>query len=182
MPEPGFAENVERLFHEALNAATVARADFLKGACQGDAELRQAVERLLVANNSAAKGSVWERTALETLTGSLISESSIDRYRLLNRLGEGGMGVVYEAVRADDAYSKRVAIKIVNPIAAAGSTLARRFRTERQILAGLEHPNIARLLDGGETAEGLPFLVMEYVEGLPLDGYVLQNRLSRRAI
>jgi tetratricopeptide (TPR) repeat protein len=70
----------------------------------------------------------------------------------------------------------------VNPIAAAGSNLVRRFRTERQILAGLEHPHIARLLDGGETADGLPFLVMEYVEGLPIDQYVAQNRLSHRAL
>ena len=87
------------------------------------------------------------------------------------------MGVVYLAVRADDHYQKRVAIKLVQHGLYTGAIL-HRFRTERQILASLDHPNIARLLDGGTTTDGRPYLVMEYVEGLPIDVYCDRHKLS----
>jgi serine/threonine protein kinase len=94
----------------------------------------------------------------------------IGPYELREEIGEGGMGVVYRAVRADDQYRKEVAIKLLKNGLDSSSTLAR-FKVERQILASLEHPNIARLFDGGATADGLPYFVMELVNGLPIDEY-----------
>jgi len=100
-------------------------------------------------------------------------------YKILEEIGAGGMGVVYCGARADDEYSQRVAIKVVGGIFASRTHLER-FRTERQILADLNHPNIARLLDGGTTPEGLPFLVMEFIEGTPINKYCDDHQLSLR--
>ncbi len=93
------------------------------------------------------------------------------------KLGEGGMSTVYLAVRADDAYQQKVALKVL-AYGADRSDLSARFRAERQILASLDHPGIARLLDGGTTDDGRPYLVMEYIEGAPLDQYCDQHRLG----
>ena len=93
------------------------------------------------------------------------------------KLGEGGMSTVYLAVRADDAYQQKVALKVLG-YGADRSDLSARFRAERQILASLDHPGIARLLDGGTTDDGRPYLVMEYIEGAPLDQYCDQHRLG----
>jgi eukaryotic-like serine/threonine-protein kinase len=101
-------------------------------------------------------------------------------YRLIRELGRGGMGTVYLAVRSDDAFQKRVAVKILKRGMDTDS-IVRRFRTERQILASLEHPNIAGLLDGGTTADGLPYFAMEYVEGQPIDEYADAQRLDTTA-
>src|SRR5690606_7677962 len=100
-------------------------------------------------------------------------------YRLLREVGQGGMGVVYEAVRDDDQFEKRVAVKLIRWGAATDRVL-RRFRRERQILAGLDHPNICTLFDGGVTAEGLPYFVMEYVDGVPLDVHCDRHHLTLR--
>jgi eukaryotic-like serine/threonine-protein kinase len=100
-------------------------------------------------------------------------------YRLLRAVGEGGMGCVYEAVRDDDQFRKRVAIKLIRRDMATEG-LIRRFRQERQILAGLDHPNIARLLDGGTTEDGRPYLVMEFVDGEPITEYSRRTELSLR--
>jgi eukaryotic-like serine/threonine-protein kinase len=105
-----------------------------------------------------------------------VPERPIGPYKLLKELGHGGMGVVYLAGRADDQYQKRVAIKVIRA-GMDGAEIVRHFRRERQILAGLDHPNIARLLDGGATAEGLPYLVMEYIQGQPLHAYCDSHRL-----
>ncbi|MGI8509385.1 MAG: protein kinase domain-containing protein [Gemmatimonadaceae bacterium] len=106
--------------------------------------------------------------------------SIVARYRLVRLIGRGGMGTVYEGVRADEAYDQRVAVKLIRPqLATAG--MASRFRRERQILAALEHRNIARLLDGGATEQGEPFFVMEYVEGTPITTYCDEHRLSIQA-
>jgi serine/threonine protein kinase/tetratricopeptide (TPR) repeat protein len=98
-------------------------------------------------------------------------------YHLIEEIGEGGMGVVYRAVRADDQYHKEVAIKLLRSGLDSGSTLVR-FKAERQILASLEHPNIARLFDGGATAEGSPYFVMELVDGLSIDDYCNSHKLA----
>jgi serine/threonine protein kinase/tetratricopeptide (TPR) repeat protein len=103
----------------------------------------------------------------------------IGAYRLLEELGEGGMGTVYRAARADDQYRKEVALKILKS-AFGSSSAAGRFKTERQILANLEHPNVARLLDGGNTEEGLPFFVMELIAGRPIDEYCDAHHLPVR--
>jgi serine/threonine-protein kinase len=89
-------------------------------------------------------------------------------YRLLRRVGSGGMGSVYLAVRADGQFQRRVAVKLIKRGMDTEEVL-RRFERERQVLAGLDHPNIARLLDGGMSEDGRPYLVLEFVEGEPLD-------------
>jgi len=104
------------------------------------------------------------------------AERRIGAYRVLRELGHGGMGTVYLAARADDQYQKRVAIKVVRGL--DSDQIVRHFRRERQILAALDHPNIARLLDGGTTEDGLPYFVMERVEGEPIDSFCDGRKLS----
>src|SRR5688500_7705541 len=113
---------------------------------------------------------------------ALVNEILPDRigaYRITAQLGRGGMGGVYRAERADGQFNQRVAIKLIHT-ADADDPLHQRFLTERQILAGLIHPNIARLLDGGFTDDGRPYLVLEYVDGLPITTYCDRQRLDVR--
>jgi tRNA A-37 threonylcarbamoyl transferase component Bud32 len=131
-----------------------------------DDEVRREVASLL--NHSG------EARTFAAIVGSMAAQVEFDSpaerigpYRLVRRLGHGGQGTVYEAVRDDGSFEQRVAIKMVN-WELDSEPARRRFREERQILAGLEHPSIARLLDGGETANGTPYLVMEFIDGLPL--------------
>jgi tetratricopeptide (TPR) repeat protein len=181
-----FWERVEQLFQEAWEREAGARPAFLAGTCQGDERLRHAVQDLLDASTEAERNPLWNEPAIrnearfQAASLAAISDATaLDRYRLMERIGAGGMGVVYKAVRADDEFSKLVAVKIVqdsDPVTVA------RLRQERQILAGLEHPHIARLLDGGTTADGRPFLVMEYVDGLPIDRYVAERQPPLREL
>ena len=175
-------QQVKVLFHAALEHDPRQRAQFLADACAGDVLLQHEVESLLAAHEHA--GSFIETPALmgkEAWLADTPAQAIVGRqigpYQVVRQLGAGGMGVVYLAVRADDHYHKQVAIKLVTP-GLPSSDLLRRFRTERQILASLDHPNIAKLLDGGTTADGLPYLVMDYVEGLPLDVYCDRHALS----
>jgi serine/threonine protein kinase/tetratricopeptide (TPR) repeat protein len=116
-----------------------------------------------------------ERTTVNSRGGPVV-ERRIGAYRILRELGHGGMGTVYLAARADDQYQKRVAVKVIRGLDTA--EVVRHFRRERQILAGLDHPNIARLFDGGTTDDNLPYFVMEYVEGQPLDRFCDERKLS----
>jgi tetratricopeptide (TPR) repeat protein len=177
---------VEELFQEAWDLEAGARPAFLAVACHGDEPLRHAVEDLLRGSTEAAGNPMWSEPAIRNEArfeaASLAAGSdtaTLDRYRLMERIGAGGMGVVYKAVRADDEFSKLVAVKIVQDTDPA---MVARLRQERQILAGLEHPNIARLLDGGSTRDGRPFLVMEYVAGIPVDRYVAERQPALREI
>ena len=102
----------------------------------------------------------------------------IGPWRIMDAIGDGGMGRVYLACRADEVYDQKVAIKLMRADFGSDRDMLLRFRVERQILAKLNHPNIARLLDGGVSAEGLPYLVMEYVEGVPIDAYCRDQHLS----
>ena len=102
--------------------------------------------------------------------------SMIGVYKLVKKLGEGGMGAVYQAIRDDDVFQKVVALKVIRDDRADAEFIAR-FREERQLLAKLDHPNIARIIDGGSTPEGMPYYVMDYVEGQPLDAYCKTNKL-----
>ena len=145
------------------------RAAFLADQC-ADAQLRQEVEELLSAHDRA-------RSFLESpprVSGEDESKRWIGRrfgvYELLEEIGSGGMGKVYLAARADDVYRKRVAVKVARASLDSTETIER-FRQERQILANLQHPNIVRLLDGGTTEEGLPYLVMDFIEGERIDRY-----------
>jgi serine/threonine protein kinase len=136
---------------------------------RGEADLRHDVEALLASSEEA--GDFIEKPALQHNASTLaaaIPDPAIGRrvgpYRVIGEIGSGGMGTVYRAVRADDHFRQQVAIKIVKR-GMDTDFILRRFRNERQILAGLEHPNIARLLDGGATEDGLPYYVMEFIEG-----------------
>lgn len=174
-------ERIPELFHRALDLPPDARAAFLDDACAGDPALRDELAELLRSTAEAEADPRWALSAayLEATASATDPAPSLDRYRLGARLGAGGMGVVYRAQRSDGAFEKEVAIKMV-PWAAGDEKLIERFEEERAILARLEHPNIARLLDGGVTSEGLPYLVMELADGVPIDEYVRVNKPSLR--
>ena len=169
-------KQVEALFEECLEFPERDRPQFL--AAIEDIELRREVESLLDSHVEA--GSFLEEGdrffSREGVDG-LLPDEVIDRYRIIREIGRGGMGAVFLAERADDQYQKQVALKLIKRGMDTESVL-RHFRNERQILAGFDHPNIARLLDGGTTASGLPYFVMEYIEGLPIDEYCNTHALS----
>lgn len=157
------------------------REIFLRQLGDSDLELRQEVESLLSFASSEPKFLEtpavhslmqvdWQETKNEFLRGRVLGP-----YRVGALLGAGGMGDVYRGERVDGQYEQQVAIKVVRSPYARG--LAARFRNERQILASLEHPNIARILDGGVSEDGIPFLVMELIEGLPITEYCQQHML-----
>ncbi|MBI1748882.1 MAG: serine/threonine protein kinase [Acidobacteria bacterium] len=175
-------QRIEAVAQAALERAATQRAAFLDAACAGDASLREEVESLLAQQEPAARfmetpavetGALWRP---EDPTDTLIGRR-LGPYELRQEIGHGGMGAVYLAERADDAYQKQVAIKLVKRGMDTNAILLR-FRNERQILATLDHPNIAKLLDGGTTEGGLSYFVMDYVEGLPIDAYCGTHKLS----
>jgi len=164
------ADVVARLFERALAADPGERAAVLD-AC-GDPAVRREVESLLRADEQAAGF-----LDLPLPAAGDAADARIGPYRLVRPLGEGEVSTVHLAVRDDDAYHQRVAIKLIRPGMDSGQIL-QRFRQERQILASLSHPNIARLLDGGSTPAGQPYFVMEYVDGEPLDAHCEHHQLS----
>ena len=166
--EPERWERVKDLFQEALERAPEERAPLLREVCREDLGLQIEVERLLSAHGSA-DGFLSDPVCHLGPSDPLESPAApaparIGGYRIVRALGEGGMGTVYLAEREEAGFHKTVAIKVVRQGMEADFVL-RRFQTERQILASLEHPGIARLYDGGTTEEGFPYFVMEYVEG-----------------
>ncbi|MBK9169529.1 MAG: protein kinase [Bryobacterales bacterium] len=175
-------QQVDEIFQQAADLPAGEQASFLDRACSGDTALRQEVEELLAADRSGqgfVAGAV--RQAVQDWDHSEVSEGQrVGPYRIQRVIGRGGMGTVYLASRADDTFEKSVAIKIVRRGMDKGLMLDR-FRRERQILAKLDHPYIARLLDGGATPDGRPYLVMEYVHGVPILDYCELNRLGLRA-
>jgi serine/threonine-protein kinase len=175
---------IEELFYQADELPAGERAAFLDGACGGDGELRREVESLL-ATAAADPGRIED--SVSAAAGQILAADPtytlqrVGPYEVIRTLGEGGMGVVYLARRADEAYEQLVAIKVIRPAYSQRDAMAR-FRAERQILANLVHPNIARLLDGGVTPQGQPYLVMEYVEGEALDAYCRGRTLPVRGV
>ena len=164
---------VKRIFNEAVELSVDERKELLNA--ESDEEIRREVENLLASDVDAdtLPGIFSPRKSLE-----LNIEKSIGKYKIIRELGYGGMGTVFLAVRED--LKKEVALKIVK-YEFASKDLLRRFENEREILAALEHPNIARLLDIGTTENGLPYFVMEYVEGLDLVTFCRENNLSLAA-
>jgi eukaryotic-like serine/threonine-protein kinase len=186
MPSPSADESVDRptleeLFHAAAELSDEDRDAFLATRCGDDAALRDAVLRLLRADGMTRPLPAETALQLEAMDSVAMVDVTAGRsfgsYRATERIGVGGMGIVYKAVRDDDEYRKTVAVKIL-PLGFETQERVERFRRERQILATLDHPNIARLLDGGTTGDGLPYLVMEYVEGLPLDRFAAERGLG----
>jgi len=173
---------VEEILSQALERPAGERAAYLDEACGGDRDLRRRVESLI-----AADGRSWNLLDSPAASAPPSSPSGrlpasgerIGAYEVLSEIGHGGMGIVYLAKRADKQFEKTVAIKVSRE-GFSGDSLERRFKAERQIVAGLDHPNIARLLDGGATPEGRPYLVMEYVEGQPLGQWCDARRLTTR--
>ncbi len=186
---------VKSVLADALAIELGSRAVFLANACVGDAELKAEVESLLAEQEHAHSfieqpAFNQEHSFLGDETLPLIASNNastaaahhqqIGPYKILRELAHGGMGAVYLAERDDAEYRQQVAIKLIKSGMDSAFVL-QRFRAERQILATLNHPNIARLLDGGTTADGAPYLVMEYVEGQPLDQYCDNQNLSTLA-
>src|SRR5215207_8528830 len=185
---------VQAVVDAALDVPSGARAALLDHTCAGDPALRAEAERL-VRSCDDAEGFMEEPAADYAalfMSDAALADARPDfppsppaangtlvgPYRIVREAGHGGMGTVYLAERADDQYRKQVALKLVRAGLTSEMDVLRRFRDERQILASLDHPGIARLLDGGVTADGVPWFAMEYVAGTPLDRYCDEHGLT----
>ncbi len=168
------SKQVLSICDEALQQAESERDLFLKQACQGDHELRASVDSVLIAISDA--GDFLDHDLNQETESSLIGQQ-IGKYRLVEKLGEGGMGSVFLGQRDDDEIKQKVAIKLIKSHMLARE-IVERFHAERKILAALNHPYIAGLIDSGTSRDGIPYLVMEYINGLPIDHYCNTKGLS----
>jgi non-specific serine/threonine protein kinase/serine/threonine-protein kinase len=173
-------QQVKELLEACLELRPAERGRFLEVNCS-DSMVRAEVLSLLEAYSDSESflddSNVVMAGAAEIFQGSAAEHHHLGPYRILEELGQGGMGTVYRAVRDDDAFQIEVALKVVRR-GMDSDLVLKRFRTERQILASLHHPYIARILDGGTTPSGLPYFVMEYVEGRPINRYCDEERLT----
>lgn len=171
-------QEIKDVFAAAFDLSEDARAAFLKE-CRED--LRLEVEKLFAANDEAkdfiAEPALVEMGVIDARHTDPYIGKQIDSYKILSEIGQGGMGTVYLASRADESFDKKVAVKLIKRGMDTNAVL-KRFVMERQILANLENPFIATLLDGGSTTDGLPYLVMEYVEGEPITKFCDSHRFS----
>jgi non-specific serine/threonine protein kinase/serine/threonine-protein kinase len=174
-------QQVKHLLAEAMELDTARQRQFLDSACADDGDLRAEIDVLLAHRVDTSSDPIEQCAADASLLrfDRDVAQAGIriGPYKIIREIGRGGMGAVYLAERDDEHYRKQVAIKLIRP-GLAGDQIQRRFRNEMQILADLNHANIARLFDGGETADGLPYLVMEYVEGSPINQYCDDKQLS----
>ena len=171
----GESESFLEIFNEAAEIADSAeRAAFLAKACGGDAELRGKVEELLAAHEAMGETSGFLSGATKEITAGVGAEK-VGRYKLLQKIGEGGWGIVFMAEQTEPVR-RRVALKIIKPGMDTRSVLAR-FEAERQALAMMDHPHIARVFDAGATENGHPYFVMELVRGIKITEYCDRNRL-----
>ena len=185
--DPEEWRQIKAIAADAAALPPSSRASYIDVVCAGDDRLRLEVHSLVEAMEHAT--TMYEQPSVAISGDNPLNEfadpppvspgTRVGAYRLVKQIGRGGMGTVYLAHRADGEFEQQVAIKFVgwgihSPI------LLDRFREERRILATLDHPNIARLLDGGTTPDGMPFVVMEYVEGVPIDEYIGVHRLAIR--
>ncbi|MGA7314966.1 MAG: serine/threonine-protein kinase [Silvibacterium sp.] len=176
-------QQVSAALDKALHLPTTERPDYFAQLARSDPELHREVESLLASHQEAGA------KFLESyVVAAALGEDDADRrqklagrrvgaYQIVEQIGVGGMGEVYRAVRADDQYRKQVALKVVRGGQDSAFVISR-FKNERQILASLDHPNIARLLDGGSTEDGAPYFVMELIEGEPIERYCDHHGLS----
>ncbi len=174
-------QRVKELFEAAQALPVERRVRWLAAACD-QPYIREEVESLLAAHESAGK--FIERppateiaAAVAGLAPATLTGHTVGPWRLVEQIGHGGMGTVWLGVRADGAFEKQVAVKLVSR-GLDTEVVLRRFQQERQILASLSHPHITTLFDGGTTADGLPYFVMEYVEGRPITAYCCEQALS----
>ena len=183
---PELWPRVKEIFQAVTEHRPEDRDAFLDASCDDDPALRREVERLLAGDRRAegfAEDPAFDLAARilaaaeSTPGGSEMIGHRIGDYQIEREIGSGGMGRVYLASRADGRFDKRVALKLVQR-GMASAEILERFRLERRILAGLEHPAIARIYDAGAADGGQPYFVMEYVEGLPIERYCDRQRLS----
>jgi len=170
-------ERIKQVLGPALEQDPDSRSTYLRKACEGDEDLRGEIEALLDAYDAEKSTATVPGQSFAGRTASRLAGARIGPYQIIREIGAGGMGAVYLAARADDAFHKHVAIKLVQT-GVNTDDLLRRFRHERQILATFDHSNIAKLLDGGTTEDGLPYFVMDYVEGTRIDVYCETHRLK----
>jgi serine/threonine-protein kinase len=172
---------VKAILAEALDRPPTDRLAFVDRACGDDGELRAQVLRFLRGEDDAERLLESGRWAGDDVDPDQPEDSATGTlagpYRLVREIGHGGMGTVYLAEREDDEFRRTVAVKLLRR-GAANAELLRRFRSERQILAAIDHPHITKLYDGGTTEDGRPYLVMEYVDGIPIDAYCDEHRLT----
>jgi len=184
MMNPNRWEKVKEIFHAALALPESDRERFVESECAGDEQLLEEMRSLFGAH---AEYDGFIDAPVFRSVASFVEDGTVDShlgeiagsYRIEREIGRGGMGTVYLAARADSEFDKKVAVKLIKR-GFDTDEIVKRFRYERQILAALEHPNITRLLDGGSTDDGLPFLVMDYVDGVPLNQYCDREQLSIR--
>lgn len=171
-------QRLQEIVEIATTLPAEERVQYIDNACASCPTLRPQVEAMLAAFDDPTINTLLiSRTVAATVAGMPSAGERLGPYRLLEIVGRGGMGVVYRAIRDDDEYHKEVAIKIAS--GHFSPELRQRFLHERQILANLEHPSIARLLDGGTTPDGLPYVVMEFVSGKPIDQYCREANSGR---
>ncbi|HVS20365.1 MAG TPA: protein kinase [Pyrinomonadaceae bacterium] len=178
-------QQFKELFHAAVELTPHDREAFLIANCASDDELRREVSALLTAHESA--GDFIQQPALvdvglvandgQANSNAAVSGQQIGSYQILRELGRGGMGAVYLAARVDHSFDKQVALKLIKR-GMDSDAIIKRFVMERQILANLDHPNIARLIDGGTTEDGLPYFVLEYIGGTTITRYCDQHKLN----
>src|SRR5260370_21166780 len=159
-------QRVGVIFDDAMDLPSEQRAMFVRQQTQGDAALEAEVWKLLQAVESAKGGSFLDKPAWKppVIPPPVSPGMDFGAYRVVEQLGGGGMGAVYKVMRADDVFHKIAALKVVRPECLTPELL-RRFQQERRIFAELDHPNIARIIHCGATADGLPYFVVDYPEG-----------------
>lgn len=169
--------DIKTIFFKAVEMDGKEREDYLTDRCK-DPMLKQEIDTLLSAHDKSNKflenSIVPAEPAIDN--NSLFIGKTFGKYKIDRLIARGGMGLVYLGIR-DDEVKQQAAVKIINPGVVSG-TVIKRFQTERQTLANLNHPNISRLLDGGITEDGIQFLVMEYIDGIPIDEYCDNNKLN----
>src|SRR5436190_15939991 len=169
---------IKQIFNQVVDLSASEQRDFLDARCN-DMEIRREVEKMLAADAEEFLEDSPFSSFAEAQSPDF-NDKKFGHYRILQEIGRGGMGTVFAALRDDGEFEQKAAIKIIKH-GLNTFDIVRRFRRERQILASLTHPNIARLLDGGMSQEGLPFYVMEYIEGEPIDQYCRLRNLSLTA-
>jgi non-specific serine/threonine protein kinase/serine/threonine-protein kinase len=179
-------QRIKAVTADALEQPESARRAYVVAACGDDAALREQVDKYLQSCDASA--ALFETPAVSTpgaadvlvqIASQSLVGTFVDSYRIVRELGQGGMGRVYLAERTDGEFDRHVAIKFVAGLPT--SALLQRFREERRIHAALDHPNIARLIDSGATADGYPYVMMEYIDGVPIDEFADARALSVNA-
>ena len=178
---PEELSRIRNIYEQALPMSDSAREGYLSRECQDEADIRAEVEGLLKAHGNIPtwldRPAVAEAKAFATVAPPALEGRILSGYTMVREIGRGGMGSVYLAERSDETFHRRAAIKLILPPAGSAQVIAK-FQQEREILASLDHPNIAKLLDAGVTEEGWPYFVMEFVEGLPIHRWCDERKLN----